>query len=90
MRDFLIEERLEKILNKLFKKDRSVYEATIKKMDEILKNRKVEHYKNLRRPLQYLKRVHVRGPFVLVFKYVKSEDKIIFYDFDHHDNIYNK
>jgi len=33
------------------------------------------------------KRVHV-GNFVLVFKLVKKENKIIFLDFDHHDNIY--
>ena len=28
------------------------------------------------------------GHFVLVFKFIQSENKIIFVDFDHHDNIY--
>jgi len=37
---------------------------------------------------QHLKRIHVKGPFVLTFKYIESEDKVLFYDFDHHDNIY--
>ena len=46
-----------------------------------------EHYKNLRYGLKDKKRVHV-GNFVLVFKLVKEENKIIFLDFDHHDNIY--
>ncbi|MBI4451760.1 addiction module toxin RelE, partial [Candidatus Woesearchaeota archaeon] len=58
------------------------------KMDEILSCHDVDHYKNLLRPLQHLKRVHVRGPFVLIFRYIPAEDKIIFYDFDHHDSIY--
>ena len=60
----------------------------MKKIKEAVECENVKHYKNLRYPLQELKRGHVRGPFVLTFKYLKSEDKIIFYDFDHHDNIY--
>jgi mRNA-degrading endonuclease RelE of RelBE toxin-antitoxin system len=62
----------------------------MKKIEEILSNEDLDHYKNLRVPLQNFKRVHVRGPFVLTFKYIKSEDKIVFYDFDHHDYIYSK
>ena len=44
--------------------------------------------KNLKKPLPYLKRVHVKSSFVLTFKYIKSEDKVIFYNYNHHDNIY--
>lgn len=87
MRDFLTEEGLKKILAKLFKKDRSTYEALMGKIKEIVNCEKVNHYKNLRNPLQHLKRVHI-GSFVLTFKYLEAEDKVIFYDFDHHDNIY--
>jgi YafQ family addiction module toxin component len=88
MREFSIEENLRKTLKKLLKKDKATYGILMKKMHEIITCSDVNHYKNLRKPLQYLKRVHVKGHFVLIFKYIPSEDKIIFYDFDHHDNIY--
>lgn len=87
-RSFSVEERVKKILKKLYKKDRNTYEILMKKMQEIVGCSDVHHYKNLRKPLQEFKRVHIRGSFVLVFKYVESEDKIVFYDFDHHDYIY--
>ncbi len=87
-RNFSVEPGLQKILSKLAKKDKVTYEAIMKKINEILGCEDVEHYKNLRNPLQHLKRVHVNGPFVLTFMYLKSEDKIKFYNFDHHDRIY--
>ncbi len=89
MRSFAIEERLQKILEKVYKKDIVLYQAFQRKAEEILTCENVNHYKNLRKPLQHLKRIHIIGPFVLTFHYVESEDKIIFYDLDHHDNIYN-
>lgn len=88
MRKFLIEEKLKKILRKLYKKDKVAYTALTSKIQEILACKDVNHYKNLKTPLQHLKRVHIKGSFVLTFKYAESEDKVIFYDFDHHDNIY--
>jgi len=88
MRDFLVEEGLRKTLHKLTKKDKVMYEAVIKKFDEILSCADVAHYKNLRAPMQEFKRVHIKGSFVLIFKYLPSEDKIIFFELDHHDNIY--
>jgi len=88
MREFEIEEKLHKILKKLFKKDRLKYEIIWKKINEILTIPDVEHYKNLRAPLQDFKRVHIDKSFVLIFKYDKSIDEVRFYDFDHHDKIY--
>lgn len=88
MRDFEVEEKLRKELDKLLKKDRELYEAVLSKMDEIIAGKDVDHYKNLRSPLQNFKRVHVKGPFVLIFKYLVGEDKIFFYDLDHHNSIY--
>ena len=88
MRSFAIEERLQKALEKIQKKDRVLYQALQRKVEEILTCPDVNHYKNLRKPLQHLKRVHVLGPFVLTFRYLVDEDKVIFYDLDHHDNIY--
>jgi len=90
MREFSIEEGLQKILKKLLKKDRETYKAIMGKINDILTCDDVNHYKNLRNPLQHLKRVHITGSFVLTFRYIESEDKVIFYDFDHHDNIYKK
>ena len=89
MHKFAIEEGLKKTLRKLLKKDKVTYEILMKKIEEIISTEDITRYKNLRTPLQEFKRVHVRGPFILTFKYVKSEDKILFYDFDHHDYIYS-
>ncbi len=89
MRSFAVEEKLQKNLEKISKKDRALYQAFQRKVEEILTCPDVHHYKNLRNPLQHLKRVHVLGPFVLTFRYIESEDKIILYDLDHHDNIYH-
>ncbi len=88
MREFLVEEGLRKVLQKLVKRDKVMYEAVMKKIDEIVSGSTVDHYKNLRAPLQDFKRVHIKSSFVLIFKYLPSEDKIIFFQLDHHDNIY--
>lgn len=88
MRKFSIEDKLKKDIEKLFKRDRSLYETIMGKIEEIISCQDIDHYKNLRAPLNEFKRVHIRGPFVLVFKYVQPEDKVIFYDMDHHDRIY--
>ncbi len=88
MHNFAFEENLLKIMNKLYKKDRRTHEALMSKIQELIKCEDINHYKNLRNPLQNFKRVHVNGPFVLIFKYNEQEDKILFYYLDHHDNIY--
>lgn len=90
MHRFKVEEKLKKTLSKMFKKDKVTYEILMKKIEEILLSKELNHYKNLRAPLQNFKRVHVRGPFILTFKYIESVDMIIFYDFDHHDYIHTK
>jgi len=78
---------LQKTLNKLSKKDKILYNQIIKKIGEVINSESVEHYKNLQYNMNDRKRVHI-GHFVLVFKFIKSENKIIFIDFDHHDKIY--
>jgi len=80
---------LQKILNKLSKKDKSLYEQVLKKIEEIINCYDVEHYKNLRYDMKDKKRVQI-GHFVLVFQFIKAENKIRFLDFDHHDKIYKK
>jgi len=78
-----------RVLAKLEKKDRQLYENLLNKMNEILNNSDIEHYKNLRYDMKEFKRVHI-GHFVLVFKFDKVNDAVLFTDFDHHDNIYQK
>lgn len=80
---------LDRILEKLFKKDKSTYEQVIKKIGEIITSLDIEHYKNLRYDMKDKKRAHI-GHFVLVFKFNKTENLIEFDDFDHHDVIYQK
>ena len=78
-----------KILKKLFKKDKKLYEQVIKKIEEIINNYNIEHYKNLKHDLKDYKRAHI-GHFVLVFRFDKKKDLISFIDFEHHDKIYKK
>jgi len=87
MHNFQTSEHLKKIMQKLSKKDKSIYEQPIKKMDEIVNNLDIEHYKNLRYDMKDSKRVHV-GSFVLIFQYDKKNDMINFDYFDHYDKIY--
>ncbi|MCX6710556.1 MAG: addiction module toxin RelE [Candidatus Woesearchaeota archaeon] len=88
MRKFSIQDGLKAKLIRLCKRDKVTYDALMGKIDEILNCEDVNHYKNLRKPLQDFKRVHIKGPFVMTFKYLEPENKIVFYDFDHHDKIY--
>jgi len=81
--------RLKKILNKLSKKDKQLYEQVLRKIDEVIASYDIDHYKNLRHDMKDRKRTSI-GHFVLVFKFVKEENKIIFVDFNHHDNIYKR
>ena len=85
MREFEFSDHLKKILNKLYKKDKTTYEALMNKVDEIVNSPHLDHYKNLRYNMKDSKRVHI-GHFVLVFRVVGN--KVYFDDFDHHDNIY--
>ena len=87
MREFEIKPELNKKLIKLSKKDKTRYEAVMKKIDEVLNSGDIEHYKNLRYNLKDSMRVHI-GHFVLIFSYDKAKDFVSFEDYDHHDKIY--
>lgn len=89
MYSYEIKPSLQKILTKLSKKDKSLYEQVLKKIEEIINAYDIEHYKNLRYAMKDSKRVHV-GQFVLVFSFDKNTNIISFDDFDHHDNVYEK
>jgi len=86
--DYEIKPNLKKLLNKISKRNTVMYERILDKIREVI-NSDPEHYKNLRHDLKEFKRVQI-GSFVLIFKFSRSENKIYFEDFDHHDKIYLK
>ncbi len=81
-----VSDDLDKIFQKLAKKDKRTLEAINKKIKEILEN--PTHYKPLHAPLQNKRRVHISGSFVLIFK-IDEEKKIVqILEFEHHDKAY--
>jgi YafQ family addiction module toxin component len=88
MYEYEFRKSVEKILHKLGKKSPKQISIIGSKIEEVIKN--PHHYKNLRKPLQHWKRVHIDKSFVLVFSVNEGTKTIIFEDYDHHDNIYSK
>lgn len=76
---------LETTLNKLKKKDNSLYERVIHKIIEISKN--PELGKPLRNVLKGKRRIHV-GSFVLFYSIDKKNQVVTFLEFEHHDKAY--
>lgn len=89
MYEFDISEKLQSKLKKLSKKDKFLHQRILKKIKEIVNCFNIESYKNLKNNLKDFKRVHI-GHFVLIFRFDKLNEFIIFDDFDHHDKIYIK
>jgi len=88
--DYELHDEFVKITNKLSAKDPALYTAIRNKVEEIVNCEFLEHYKNLKAPLQEYKRAHITKRFVLLFKVDKQNNKIIFRYFDHRDKIYKK
>ena len=89
MRSYEIKPNLKRVLNKLSKKDKNLYEQILKKIEEVIKSSNIEHYKNLRYDMKDSRRVHI-GHFILVFSFDKAREFVSFEDFDHHDRIYKR
>ena len=72
-----------KVLPKLFQHGlkKEEIKKTIPKISEIVNCEDVEHYKNLRFPMNSFKRVHIDRNFVLIFRFDKLNRFILFYDF---------
>ena len=86
MYSYELRKSVEKIFYKLAKKNPDQLLMIEKKIEEVRQN--PQHYKNLRKPLQHLKRVHIDKSFVLVFSVDENKKHIIIEDYDHHDNLY--
>ena len=87
MYDLEIKEEVDKLFSKLAKKDKKQLFIIHKKIEEIRAN-PTHSYKFLKEPLQGFNRTHIEGSFVLIFKIIHEERKIIIYHYDHHDNVY--
>jgi YafQ family addiction module toxin component len=85
---YSIERKLKATLKRTYKKDKKLYDAVMKKIEEIMEN--PHRYKLLRHDLKGLRRVHLKKSFVLVFELDEEEKIVRFLDLDHHDEIYKK
>lgn len=86
MYSYELRKSVEKIFFKLAKKNPKQLEIIYNKIEEVISE--PHRYKNLKKPLQHLKRVHIDKHFVLTFSIDKSSMTVIIEDYDHHDNIY--
>lgn len=77
---------LDNKFEKLSKKNRKQLEMVLDKANEIIEN--PHRFKNLRAPMNHLKRVHIDKHFVLVFSVDDESKTVTLEDYDHHDNIY--
>lgn len=77
---------VENTLEKIAKKDPIQEKAFKNKIRQILEN--PYRFKPLRKPMQGKRRVHVYGPFVLVYSVNENKKTVIIEDYDHHDKIY--
>ncbi|MCK5039797.1 MAG: type II toxin-antitoxin system RelE/ParE family toxin [Candidatus Aenigmarchaeota archaeon] len=71
---------------KIAKKNHLLYDMIFKKIKQITKNPQL--CKPLKNRLKNKRRAHI-GHFVLVYEIDEEISRIVFLDFDHHDNIYD-
>ncbi|MEK6950784.1 MAG: addiction module toxin RelE [Nanoarchaeota archaeon] len=88
--NYEIKPDLDRILQKLKRKDPESFKAVLNKIKEIVDSGNPDHYKPLRYDLKNKKSVHIRKSFVLIFEYDQNTNTIYFLDYDHHDRIYLK
>ncbi|MEK6938223.1 MAG: addiction module toxin RelE [Nanoarchaeota archaeon] len=86
MYELEIKEEVDKIFQKLAKKNLKQLEIINKKIQEI--RERPEGYKFLRNPLQGFNRVHIDSSFVLIFGIDHENKTIVICYYDHHDFIY--
>lgn len=58
----------------------------MKKIEEILICKDINHFKNLKHDLKKFKRVHVNNSYVIIF--FGNDSTVYFVDYRHHDTIY--
>ena len=80
-----IREGVDKVFEKLAKKDKISLEYISKKIAEIREN--PYHFKPLRKLLQNFWRVHI-GSYVLIYSINENTKTIIIERYKHHDEVY--
>jgi YafQ family addiction module toxin component len=83
----LLRRSVERTFRKLARKDPGQLRAIRSKLDEVREN--PHRFKNLRAPLQHLRRVHIES-FVLVYSIEEEQKAVVVEDYDHHDRIYKQ
>ncbi|RDD52454.1 type II toxin-antitoxin system mRNA interferase toxin, RelE/StbE family [Nanoarchaeota archaeon NZ13-N] len=81
-------DKVNKFLDKVKNRDHILYKSIVRKIEQIEES--PYRFKPLRYDLKHYRRVHVKEPFVLVYKIDEKNRKIIIIDIDHHDKIYKK
>jgi len=81
-----IKPELDSKFKKLAKRNKKQFKIIIDKVNGILEN--PHRFKNLRAPMNHLKRVHIDKYFVLIFSINEESGTVTRVDYDHHDNIY--
>jgi mRNA-degrading endonuclease RelE of RelBE toxin-antitoxin system len=81
---------LKKKVEKLAKKDKVLAQNFRKKLEEIITRDEVSinSYKNLKKPMNDKKRVHLTDNFILLFQVNLKDKHIIFVDIIHRDFAY--
>ena len=85
-----ISEKLKRKLKKISKKDKTLALNFYKKLKEIINKNKntISTYKNLKSPLNHLKRIHLTDNFILLFVVNIEENHIVFIDIMHWNKAY--
>jgi len=83
--DIKIDPKLEELMGKIKRKDKSLHERVMKKILKLAENPK--QGKPLRNILKGRWRVQI-GPFVLVYTIDENQHKVVFLEFEHHDKAY--
>ncbi len=81
-----IPEELDKMFDKLVKRDKKQMQIINKKIDQILEN--PYHFKPLRGDMHGARRVHIDKSFVLTYEIDEQKKVVRLLDYDHHDKIY--
>jgi YafQ family addiction module toxin component len=81
-----ISPKLDEIIQKLDKKNKKQVDIILKKAGEIAEN--PHRYKNLRAPLNNLKRIHIDKHFVLIFSVNEESKTVTLENYAHHDDVY--
>lgn len=91
MLEFEISDKLDKKLRIIQKKDKVLFSIYRKKMEEIVSHNyeTIKTYKNLKSPMNDLKRIHLTSNYILLFKFIAEENCVIFIDILHWNKAYN-